>query len=257
MRYLVFSVNLPLYKDPPDAIKRLYVESDQSSHNFRENILSYNGALSLASRLETCTDFPVKAEDHQYSRCVAKLYDRQNEMGNRIDTQATKEKLDCSTMKVLQENLHNINFYVQQYQQAADILTAEPSKELRLIFKAKGSKNVKKQYSLPDVSDVGILAPGDLTEPRDIVLYPSKSAHPSGRATVRIDQYHPMYDPTAYVLLFPYGDEGYSLPAPLKVDNMVGKKVTELEFYRYHIMHRSNSFNTILRGGRLFQEYIL
>ena len=88
------------------------------------------------------------------------------------------------------------------------------------------------------------------------MLYPSKSAHPSGRATVRINQYHPMYDPTAYVLLFPYGDEGCSLPAPLKVDKMVGKKVTELELYRYHIMHRSNSFNTILRGGRLFQEYI-
>ena len=280
MRYLVFSVNLPLYKDPPDAIKRLYVESDQSSRNFRENIRSYNGALSLASRQITGNMYrfssksrgppvfkmcgqmyhllgpvlPENGEKPKFSQLY--VYDRQNELGNRIDTQATKEKLDCSTMKVLQENLHNINFYVQQYQQAADILTADPSKELRLIFKAKGSKNVKKQYSLPDVGDVGILAPGDLTEPRDIVLYPSKSAHPSGRATVRINQYHPMYDPTAYVLLFPHGDEGYSLPAPLKVDKMVGKKVTELEFYRYHIMHRSNSFNTILRGGRLFQEYI-
>ena len=147
MRYLVFSVNLPLYKDPPE-----------------------NGEKPKFSQLY--------------------VYGRQNELGNRIDTQATKEKLDCSTMKVLQEDLHSINFYVQQYQQAADILMAEPSKELRLIFKAKGSKNVKKQYSLPDVGDVGILAPGDLTEPRDIVLYPSKSAHPSGRATVRINQYH-------------------------------------------------------------------
>ena len=133
----------------------------QSSRNFRENIRSYNGALSLASRQITGNMYrfssksrgppvfkmcgqmyhllgpvlPENGEKPKFSQLY--VYDRQNELGNRIDTQATKEKLDCSTMKVLQENLHNINFYVQQYQQAADILTAEPSKELRLIFKAK------------------------------------------------------------------------------------------------------------------------
>ena len=57
---------------------------------------------------------------------------------------------------------------------AQQIFQSQPSKNLRVNFKAKGSAGSQKKDFKPDVSDVVIIAPGDQTEPRDVVLYRSK-----------------------------------------------------------------------------------
>ena len=276
------SIDLPPYKDPPDVIQQLYIGTDSSSKNFREHIRSYNGALSLASKQITGSMFhfpptsrgppvfkmsgsmyhlmgPVLKDDGvqpKFSQLY--VYDRKNEVENRLKTQKTHDKLLPETIEKLQSCLRENNFHVQQYEQAAEVMRKNPTEVLRLCFKAKGSRNVKKQYNLPDVNDVGILAPGDMAEKRDIVLYNKSSNHPEGNKTTRIHELHQMYDPTAYILLFPHGDSGYSIPAPLKVGHMELKtrKVSTLEFYRYHMMIRDSNFNTIHRAGRLFQEFL-
>ena len=55
--------------------------------------------------------------------------------------------------------------------------------------------------------------PAETTETpckRDVVVYKSAEDHPNGHTLMRIDTIHPMYDPVMYVLMFPFGDKGFS-----------------------------------------------
>ena len=49
---------------------------------------------------------------------------------------------------------------------------------------------------------------------RDVVVYKSAEDHPNGHTLMRIETIHPMYDPLMYVLMFPFGDKGFSPDAP-------------------------------------------
>ena len=81
----------------------------------------------------------------------------------------------------------------------------------------------------PDVSDVVVITPGEQTKPRDVVLYRHKVDHPKQNETIRINENHVMYDHTAYPLILPYGDFGFSIDREiLKTNN---KKVTAMEFF--------------------------
>ena len=97
---------------------------------------------------------------------------------------------------------------------------------MKLVFKLKGSAGAKKKHEDPIVSDVCVIAPGDQTEKRDIVLDRSKSCHPNQKEVAEINQFHPMYDPTCYPLILPGGDDGFSFDSELTKTN--GKKISEL-----------------------------
>ena len=59
-----------------------------------------------------------------------------------------------------------------------------------------------------------------------------------------------MYDPSAYPLILPLGDDGFS------IDHTYSKpKLTAMEFYRYHMQVRGG-FNTLLKSRRLFEEWL-
>ena len=64
------------------------------------------------------------------------------------------------------------------------------------------------RYNLPTGTDVAVIMPAENTEApckRDVVVYNSAED-----TLMRIDTIHPMYDPLMYVLMFPFGDKGFS-----------------------------------------------
>nr|XP_043619723.1 uncharacterized protein LOC122591524 [Erigeron canadensis] len=64
-----------------------------------------------------------------------------------------------------------------------------------------------------------------------------------------------------YPLLFPYGETGYHNQIPYHRN--IGRRktkpetVTMREFYCYRIHYRNNEGTTLLRGGRLYQQYLV
>ena len=84
-----------------------------------------------------------------------------------------------------------------------------PSQDVRLVLKAKGTPD-RRRYNLPTGDDIAIVIP-QVTDTqheiakRDVVLYKTARNHPRGHETVRIHELHPLYDPTAYPLLFMHG----------------------------------------------------
>ena len=64
--------------------------------------------------------------------------------------------------------------------------------------------------------------PPDTTESlgkRDVVVYKSADDHPNSHRLMSIESIHPMYDPLVYVLMFPFGNKGFSPDAQKKLQN--------------------------------------
>ena len=77
----------------------------------------------------------------------------------------------------------------------------------------------------------------------------------------RISELHPSYMALQYPLLFPYREDGFHDNIPYH-DNTGKRKttrgfVTMKEYYAYMIQQQNNQGTTLIKGGRLYQQYIV
>lgn len=64
--------------------------------------------------------------------------------------------------------------------------------------------------------------------------------------------------PLQYPLLFIHGESGWSNKLRLTVDEQeTDRKMTMNMFYSYQLHNRLNMYTLLLRGGRLFQQYMV
>ena len=151
--------------------------------------------------------------------------------------------------------LKDVNPYAQQYLRMADIIKEKPTENIKLVLRATGAAVDHRRYNLPSGTDVAVILPmtdSCATSGRDVVIYKTTADHPSAKSLMRIKSTHPMYDPLMYVLLFPFGDKGWEINF-----SSANVECTPLQYYKYRLMVRSDSFNPVHRMGRLFQQYIV
>ena len=139
-------------------------------------------------------------------------------------------------------------------------LTANPACDIKLVLRSPSKQVDPYRYNLATGTDVAVIMPAETLETpckRDVVLYKPTQDHPSGQALMKIDIIHPMYDPLMYVLMFPFGDKGLSIDAhPLT--RKPSECCSAMQYYKYGLMPQSGeSFNTIHRMCRLFQQYVV
>ena len=92
--------------------------------------------------------------------------------------------------------------------------------------------------------------PGNLNRnPREVVV------RKHGGGLQRLSELNGAVDPLHFVLLFPRGEYGWSLGIDGVGD--ASRNVTLREFISYHLMERKPVYNPILRGGMLFEEYLV
>ncbi|KAI8569454.1 hypothetical protein RHMOL_Rhmol02G0280600 [Rhododendron molle] len=106
--------------------------------------------------------------------------------------------------------------------------------------------------------EIAVVIPGDGTKAcgmRDIIL------HLRGdNQLMQINECHPAYLPLHYVLLFPRGELGWEPDMKqwdVKNDRPAAERLTQMEFYSYRLFERDTEYSTILRGGKLFQEFLV
>jgi len=69
---------------------------------------------------------------------------------------------------------------------------------------------------------------------------------------------NPAYVPLYYVLLFPYGENGWHPDMQLHQSAQgEDKRLTHLRYVAYYLYPRRNKYSTILQGGRLLQRYLV
>ncbi|CAG8815157.1 8913_t:CDS:1, partial [Gigaspora rosea] len=166
----------------------------------------------------------------------------------------------------IQQILRDHHAFYPKYQQVFEILSqahqdcaSETDLAVHLHFNAATDHCY---YNLPTTNEIAIILPGDdyvLERMRDIIL------RLCGGPLEGIHEGHPDYLPLYYVLLFPYGELGWHSKLQQIVFDEFGQHadnqsntphLTQMDFYSFQLFLRLAEFSTILRGRKLFQEFL-
>jgi hypothetical protein len=167
-------------------------------------------------------------------------------------------------MSDLQAMLNDVHPYVPLYKQAYQIMMEKPPEEqanvhARIISQPTADHH---RYNLLTADEVAAIIPGsgeeDIDKNREIILCLKAPAHDG--SLKRISHLNPLYSPLHYVILFPHGEQGWhtNIPSsPGPNGEMLSPNVTQRRYYAHRLHPRPDQSETIFRGGRLFQQYVV
>jgi hypothetical protein len=154
--------------------------------------------------------------------------------------------IDNALFDNLRDVIRTVNPFVNMYRQVYHLSTfSQTAFDLHIRADAPG-----RVYNAPTVGEVAALIPrhsDDGVGSRDIRI------HLSGGGIKRLDSDHVAYLPLQYVLLFPFGELGWSSNS-YTVNQET--RITAQQFYRFLLHIRRGHFHVFL-ASRLFQQFIV
>ena len=203
-------------------------------------------------------------------------------------------ELNPITLQTLQDVLWESHPYAAIYRHAHELLLQDGSMDCSIRLHCIGDK---RRYNLPIANEVAVIIPGnedaEASGPRDIILHRRTDTN----TLQSLRDGHPAYTCLHYVLLFPTGQHGWHWglrlhnPTPRAIsgvgnfsaegqdddpgsedgreggetddegneagDEGKSRSLTQTRFYAYRLHSRLNEFSTILRAGKLLQQYIV
>ena len=270
-------IQLPLLLRPPEPLLRLLTSADDQSSEFRSNIRQYNAAMAFTSlgvkidhsvtgapggpyvlrvNSEVCHRMgafePSGNESPSYAQLY--LYDPQTALDQRM---RRNRNLRNDTMNLLQTTLRTHHRYATLYQHAYEVLSQQPDvQDISIRLRITESQD-HRRYNLPLADEIAVIIPGDGSEVwdnRDIIV----CKRDDGMPLRRVNDGHPSYACLHYVLLFPYGEDGWHWKLKRhQPDREDPKHLSQSRFYSFRLHPRPAEFSTILHAGRLCQQYIV
>lgn len=269
-------VRLPKLLPPPDELRDLLTnQTDAAAIEFREHIRQYNCALaftSLSTRIDDrvpnagrapyifrihgqlCHQIgPLEAVGVEPSFAQLYIYDGQEALNLRNNRNTN---LRPETMASLQDMLLHHHQYAPIFRHAHEILAECDNPDVILTLHCL-SHNDRRRYNLPSSDEVAVILPNSSewsweADRRDIVL------RLRSEGLMHISEAHPAYASLHYVLLFPYGEHGYHWSLRLDEPNKANpRRLTLTRWAAFRLFDREDEFSTILRGGRLLQEFMV
>ncbi|CAE1140668.1 unnamed protein product [Acanthosepion pharaonis] len=127
----------------------------------------------------------------------------------------------------LQQMPHEINSYVRSFKHALENTT---SSDFIIVIDAdkRPQGEHERRYNAPASNEVSVIVSGDQHNRRDIVI------ESRGSGLRRISETHRPYDALQYLLLFPYGEDGYHFG--ILQNGSTLKTVSCRAFYTYLLM---------------------
>ncbi|XP_062106743.1 uncharacterized protein LOC133818070 [Humulus lupulus] len=187
------------------------------------------------------------------------IYDTENEIGNRMDTllrHGRKIEIKHEIFQELSQMLDQHNNLVKSFRMARDKFKAQPESMFRLQLLSSRTTDGR-QYNMPTSFEVAGLIVGDFSEvnfERDVIV-----EHQT-KGIKRITDLHPSFMSMTCSLIHPYGEDGYRLGIPLRdvtKSSFNRQKLTMRQHYCFRLQQRLNEGHTLLRSGRLLQQYIV
>ncbi|XP_057465712.1 uncharacterized protein LOC130755327 [Actinidia eriantha] len=271
-------IHLPLLRNPPPQLQVLYDGNNDQSKSFRKYAREYNAAnafTSLGAKMDSrlltgrgLTSFTIHGElrhrtgallpqpGHEGVYAQLYIYDLDSALNvrNRRNPHFRRDVL-----QTVQDTLLQYNAFIDKFCQAYELLNqSEQAGEHLTAYLHYSAATDRRRYNLPTSDEIAVILPGDGTEVnemRDIVLHLR-----GNNELMRISECHPAYLPLHYVILFPHGELGWE--PPLKQWDVLrgqpaNERLTQLQFYSYRLFEWSTEYSTILRAGKLFQEFLV
>ncbi|PRQ28775.1 putative DNA helicase Pif1, helitron helicase-like domain-containing protein [Rosa chinensis] len=201
---------------------------------------------------------PSNGECPKYAQLY--IYDTKNEVLNRlnaIDPTHDNINIKLEIIEGLIKMFDEINELVKEFRTIRDKFENRSLPSLNMTILNRQLTD-SKQYEEPTSEEIGGLIVGDIGEHnsnRDIIIELN-----SGKLQ-RISKIHLKYMSLQYPILFPYGEDGYKIN--LQMHQIGGsstqkrQKISMRAYITYHIQDRNNEISTLLKGGRLFQQYLV
>ncbi|KAI8540035.1 hypothetical protein RHMOL_Rhmol09G0230200 [Rhododendron molle] len=271
-------IKLPSLIAPSLALQELYDGNDERSKSFRHHTREYNATnafTSLGAKLDTRVlngrgplSFTIHGElrhrtgsllpqpGHEAIYSQLYIYDPESALNARNNR---NPHLRRDVFKTIQDCLLTFNPFPEKFLRAFEILNQSESVGQNLpAFLHYSSSTDRRRYNLPTADEIAIILPGDGTEKsgmRDIVLHLR-----GNNGLMQVNECHPVYLPLHYVLLFPRGELGWEPEMrhwDVRSKQYTNKRLTQMEFYSFRLFQRNSEYSTILRAGKLFQEFIV
>jgi len=219
------SVQLPEIPIPPKSFTDLFED-----RHFLEHINSYNNKFALAScqhsgGVQRFQGGPAQfAINGRTNHFIGPLRPSSNEVaqfaqlyfvGEPYEREFQERNLRMDVMHYLEKFMHENNLYVLKLQPFSINNDDKLYISLRTPdFKARALPYHKGTLNLPTTVEIAAFIPENEKQSSNWqqIAFKLKS-NGDGRLT-RISDIHPSYDPLFYVLLFPYGTDGYHLYIP-------------------------------------------
>ncbi|CAL1396899.1 unnamed protein product [Linum trigynum] len=274
-------VRLPFLQETPPYLEQLLgINGGPMAVHFREHIRSYNAAFSFtsfgaqldarASRTRGPYSFvicgenyhcmgsllPVDGQRPRYSQLY--VFDPHTELADRLHhfslpDASLRPDIVSGLMKLFDVTNELVKSFRRIRSQLADPVTA--NMRLRIVG-ARDTTN--RQYDLPTGSELAGLIPGDFVPDkgeRDIII-----DHRS-EGLKRITSVNPKFDALHFPVLFPYGEDGFHVQIPYDPVHVPAtlkrKYITQREYYAFRLQHRDDEGQTLMRGGKALQHYIV
>jgi hypothetical protein len=272
------AVDLPPNRDPPPQMRALWESPQEHAVEFRRHARAYNAQLAFTScryqedhRVTGYRPFQIQGELYhlqgplenepgvapQYAQIW--FYDPEYAGDVRL---RRNPRLDPTTLGELTGILEEVNQYIPIYRTARELMAAS-----RIDFAALRANMTivmepgadRRRENLPTASEVAAIVPdvGPGTRSTED-LHLSRRATP-GAPMERISVCNKAYLPLHYVLLYPYGEPGWSPDLHLAATDRdrIRTRLTLNQYHAYRLFPRVDDFNAIFRARRLFQQYVV
>ena len=246
--------------EPPKELKTLF-----ENQTFLRNARGYNNILAMASvGCHTPDQFKgpnFKIQGKIHHKIGSLIPDEQNppkflQLYFYDTDEATKHRLDVMPklsspiLKQLTDIIKDTNCYVKSFKAAHEMV--ESGEELKIVLISDKMKvppgQHKGKYSLPQGCEVAALMPGEGDGELEVIV------RNRDNKLTRISTLHRCYDPLSYVLIDPYGTDGFHTAVGKKEGTK--RNISIAEFYSFRIQVRPG-FSLLLRSRRCFQQYLV
>ncbi|KAF8050555.1 hypothetical protein N665_1942s0005 [Sinapis alba] len=267
-------MQLPLLKEPPEALKKLIEGNDPLSKHFQKNSRPYNMVFSFTSVGGKCersvqkgigpNTFQLQGENYHLMGSLTPgdgkkakfgqmyIVDTENEIENRTNALSKpgqtyqskkKDNLKKEIIELLMKMLDEVNPYVKQFRSAKDKFKMQPENAYHMRIVSDRVTDGR-TYNTPTTSEVAALIPRDFNldvDKRDIILQQN-----SGKL-LRISEIHASYLALQYPLLFTYGEDLFQ----------TWDQETMRQFFASRMQERKNESHTLQHSRRLFQQLVV
>ncbi|XP_058789694.1 uncharacterized protein LOC131663349 [Phymastichus coffea] len=276
-------VQLDTFPDFPPELSRLFQGEHIKSPTFFENIRSYNSSLSFGSFNANLVNFQTrrpgpycfKIQGQIYYQMNTALYpsDGENLSYGQLFIMDQNEALnyrmqqnnviDYQLMIVLDSIIRDNNIYAKSYammneeiqlqQLISDIHGDSAQPELQLLFSLMPGQD-SRRYNFQRVNEVAAIfsttADGEI--PESYVTIRNKNT----KSLQIVSSLDPNIESWIYPLFYPYGSQGWHQDME-RTNTQRRARLTRLDYTKYRIAIRDNEFNPIIRGRRLYQQWVV
>ncbi|XP_034934873.1 uncharacterized protein [Chelonus insularis] len=265
----------------PDKLRMLFDYTDPNSKNFHERIRVYNSSFSFASFNANLINFQsrrpgpycFKIQGQVYYQINTSLYpqsddspsfgqlfiiDSNEAITNRL---ATNSQLNVNILQDLDKIMRDHNMFAKSYQMMHEEVKKQEelalqsncsnTPEMELLFTLKPGVD-RRRFNLQQVNEVAAIftttADGEI--PESYVSIRNRRT----KELQYISTMNPNVEPWIYPLFYPYGSPGWHQNIMKIGEN---KRVSRAAYVKYLMSIRNDEFNVFLRGGRLFQQWLV